>query len=448
MEQLTHSQTQPAFPHRVRPASFLSQPRSNSSDDRASVLAAILNIGLLAPAIFRWVLPVTLEIPYSFVFCGVSIPYSDMTFLLLPFLALVARPRVQRATLILGALALIWSVCAGLLQDPHFDLYNASAAFDTYYPIILVSLIPIRLASAKPLRWLLFAVILYMCAQITAYSLGWLTWDRPLGYVIGDTSIIRINTTMGASTGAALLLAIIYAIHLELTGPTNRLERLLAGACTFEALLLLSARGAFLVIIGAAFFYVFNNRSLARRLFSFKGLFLGTLISLGIVLAFLAVGGGLKFRVNELGGAQDLNLFSSGRSSLWTQSSDTRDGWGLLGSGVGNVDPRGRPAETSRIDWDSRTHNTYLAVYYESGLIGLILFCAVFGTWLAATFRRGRRLPGYAFVVAYCAVAFMLESCPLSVDYMLPLLVLMSVVRQKDARPSHRAITFRHLAPR
>jgi O-antigen ligase len=333
-----------------------------------------------------------------------------------------------------GGAILAWGIAISLLRDPYFSFSNFLSALDSYLPLFLVGLVNLAPSSGKVLRLPLLGVLVYMCVQIALFASGLLTWQVPVGQVVEGTTMLRIFTTMGAATGSALTVVMIFTLYWELSDSRTRVGRWIAVICALGSVLMLFSRGAITILIVTLVLLMLSQPSLLRKLAQriFRPAYFVALMFVMIGLAYLLsiVGTGLIRRF-ELLTVGDLNMRTGLRTDRWQRAADTHGDAGYFGKGIGNVDPRTRLTLTKYLQWDACSHNGYLMIWYETGLPGLSLFVGMLLYWILRESNRSRGSFGFWFVIVYVSIGFLLESCVLSMEYMILMLSIMSVVSNR-----------------
>jgi O-antigen ligase len=123
-----------------------------------------------------------------------------------------------------------------------------------------------------------------------------------------------------------------------------------------------------------------------------------------LVMIAFAVGAGLAFASTEPGALKRITNVSdggSGRSDLWRVAWRMTEDHPLVGVGLGNFpaqsplyvrEPGELVAVGQIVETKQRTHNTYLEMLSETGIVGLLLFLLVLGSALGAATVAVRRL--------------------------------------------------------
>jgi O-antigen ligase len=281
-----------------------------------------------------------------------------------------------------GALTILWAA------DPSAAIRDFPAAFS----LVVLYLITVSLRiEKKELDWIFGFAILGGCiaAGIASYQYyHGIVWS-------GDTT--RGSLVMGSEAGAdpnmfaaTLLLPLSLATGYLLTaqGWMKRIAMAGLGATLVLGVLVSMSRGAFLAVLAIAAVYMYRFRLRRKILGVFAFLFLPLLV---IPHSFFT-------RLGEAlstGGAGRLDVWQAGLKSLAT--------YGLWGAGFDNFSSvySNVAGYASRFMGYSRdSHNTYLEVGVDLGILGLFLFFGAIGSQLRAAGSRAKKLGPYLPVVA------------------------------------------------
>jgi O-antigen ligase len=122
-----------------------------------------------------------------------------------------------------------------------------------------------------------------------------------------------------------------------------------------------------------------------------------------VALTALLIGGAGLWFVNSPAGLERMTTFDgggNGRSDLWAVGADMARDHPLFGVGLSNFqdlarDYVTRPRELQFVELIAEhphvTHNTYLQLVAETGIVGLLLFLAVVGAAMRSALRAATR---------------------------------------------------------
>ena len=206
----------------------------------------------------------------------------------------------------------------------------------------------------KIISWVGFIMALYGLGQY--FGLDQFYILKPIS-ILGKTEAGNIAGNLGQPTVLASFLAMCLPIHFCL-------KRYGFGAITFIVICLCQAKMAiFASVAGVAVYYIYRSDN---RIYWFKTAFCSILV---LICAYMAYS---HYKPNKL-------LVENGRYGMWKDVLlDIKDGrvipngkdYSLTGYGLGSFkffNPKLHDG-----NWD-KAHNEYLQVFYELGLIGIIL---------------------------------------------------------------------------
>lgn len=320
-----------------------------------------------------------------------------------------------------GALTILWA------SDPQAAVRDFPAALS----LVVLYMVTVSLRIEKQeLKWIFVLTILGGCVAAAIGSYQYyhgMVWE-------GDTS--RGSLVMGAQVAdpnmfaATLLLPFSLAVGYFLT-VNNWMSKIMTaglGATLVFGILLTMSRGAFLSVLTIALVYLYRFHW--RR----KMLGLAALLFLPLLIAPHSFFTRLQDAISS-GGAGRLDVWRAGLMSLKT--------YGIWGAGFDNfssVYSNVAGYATHFMGYSRDSHNTYLEIGVDLGILGLLFFFAAIRSQLRSASSLGRALPAYMPVVACEAACWAAIVCGLFGNmiwrkfFWLPWMLLAVSVRLRNER--------------
>jgi|tagenome__1003787_1003787.scaffolds.fasta_scaffold20901669_2 putative inorganic carbon (HCO3(-)) transporter len=282
-------------------------------------------------------------------------------------------------------LSLLWS------QDPGV---GADALYVWYWAAAIVLVVPTVLSTRRHVVIVCAGFIIGALITV-AISIPQLSSGSPSDYAtrLGG-SVINPNYFAAALLSTAALAAGLIAIS------RRRLHRrllMVAFAVAAVATVATGSRGGLI----AGVFMVVAAFAMMRG----QRLRLGGIIAVGLILGAVWI----SSSDSTLSRLRDFNASGTGRTDIWTVAARMWEDHPILGVGYMNFPEQSRnyilqPGEISSqfiIDQPKETHNAYLGLLAENGIIGLALFAIVVIALMRATWQAVRRFeeaddPAYA----------------------------------------------------
>ncbi len=279
------------------------------------------------------------------------------------------------------------------IQATTYHLYDR-----VFIPMCLYLLVRISAPSEKDLQRLM-PVAWFVCASQSI--IGIVSWTAPqvlpsmwFGRYVGNRTV---GSLVNPSTyTATLVFSGLLTLHAALNrkpGPVRTLyvsTVVVAGFCVFLSFTRSSWIGGILVILGLICLY---PKFMTR-------------LGLVVLIAIITIGGGLL--ADQLSHASE-RLYSSqseesalSRLPVYYAALRMFEAKPVSGWGYGNFDRfdrqfQGRVLDLVSPERDHASHNVYLTVAAEQGIIGLSLYLAPMLWWLIATLKALPRMPTRGF---------------------------------------------------
>lgn len=351
---------------------------------------------LVFPMVSHWILPSGAENHLYISILGFLFYIPDICYLLYIInyrkLHISRKKKYTKKYVVLFCILLLYVfvlILAGGYSSIQFVNVLLGDLTFIYLPFIFL-LFPLDWENAQKTKYLLCFSLVFVSLQIMIYGLGILSYTSATGddltaneYDIGG--VFRVSTTVGASTGTGLIIAmlgILIAGFYELKNYAKISLLVLATIALFFSL----SRGPLLLWGGFLVVYVlrlFRTVSLEKKFFI--GLFI---IGCYYTLDHYGVFEPLRERMEFKSGASSTDM-SSGRRELNKEAIDIFLNSEMTGVGPGRVFPEKQLQEMFKNKYTVRMHNTYLVYLSELGIIGgglVLLFYLI--VILSTDFKR------------------------------------------------------------
>ena len=297
-----------------------------------------------------------------------------------------------RHPLVIALVALmVWvAISIGSAEELGSGLRDAS---NWFVAGLLVAIVVSTLRTGRDVR---FVLIAYVFGAVLSVSVGLIsTGLSPVDSAIETATYTEGRLKGGSSDpnylAAGLVPAIILASGLFVTTRSALSKWALAVSIALLSIGLAAtqSRGGFVALLIAVVAAVVVLRRHRMQILA------GIAVLAGVVAFSLATTPGAWERVTSLDGG------GNGRSDLWTVAWRVGQEHPFTGVGISDFASEAhryvrRPGQITEaaliVDRPHVTHNTYLQVLTEMGIIGLLLFLAVLAFFLAMTFKASRDL--------------------------------------------------------
>jgi O-antigen ligase len=300
----------------------------------------------------------------------------------------LARDQVWALTAVIGFAA--W-VAITLAWAPNAAFAGNETVFKLVISVVGFLMVATLVTRPEHARWIAGAFVAGTALSILAGVAG---GGLDSG-AAADSAVSDAGRLQGASQdpnylAAAIVPAIMLAAGLaaQRGRPLLRLGLGVVVAVLAVGLAATESRGGFLaaivVLVGALIVWRGQRRTIAAL----------TVVLVSVVALWFAASPGSWERVTNVADG------GSGRSDIWQVAWRVAEANPIAGVGVGQFpvvspDYLRRPGAISRVDLliNKRivVHNTYLQLWAETGMIGLVLFLSVAWAALAASWRAARR---------------------------------------------------------
>ncbi|MBQ9479485.1 MAG: O-antigen ligase family protein [Selenomonadaceae bacterium] len=306
---------------------------------------------------------------------------------------ILRRNRLVTLMLAFSAWILISSICAGRL--PTHD----SSVYWSYFLYNMFLFVPIALFidREKQIDWIFLALaVSLMLNNIVVEMEALANFERPVTFLRGSY--------MQSALLYVILLPGFLILTLRSTKPPIKIACWIFFIASLTAFILLKTRGAMLcMLVVLPLVIAFFVRDL-KKLLSI------TLILALTLVAFINLHPSTVERVETV---KNLNAEQSvsERFLIWRSTVEMIKDHLIMGVGFGEFEQNYKSkyiSDDAKERWQGHAHNTYLQLWAETGVIGLTIYCALFGYILRWSWRR--RANHYAAMIFFSTLGFMLYS--------------------------------------
>ncbi len=361
---------------------------------------------LVLPMVTHWILPSGLEDKFYISILGVLfyLPSIFFYFYILYYYKLRIPSKRKKVRSYISILLLLFvyvfvrSIGDGYSLVQYLNIILGNLTF-IYLPLLFL-LFPLDVVHADKTKYLMLFSLFFISLQIIIYGLGLLTYTSAAGvdltadeYDIGG--VFRVATTVGASTGSGLIVAMLSILILSFY-KLRKFTKIAALSVSTIALFLTLSRGPILLWILFLLFYIL-------RLFkteSFKNKVLVLIVFIGGFLIMDHYGVFMPFKERlDYKATSSTSDMSSGRWDLNNEAWSVLEQSDYIGVGSGKVFPEKHLSEILPKDHNVRMHNTYLVYLSELGLIGGFLVILFYILLLSKTSKNSNLLNWGLFLI-------------------------------------------------
>jgi O-antigen ligase len=367
------------------------------------ILGVVLHRGTPFNRVWIVLLVTTLPIASVNVVGDVEVNFalSDVLLLLLLFVAL-AVGAVKKTPLRLPALGLTTALLAWVLLSLMVGVSRYGTGSSLVYVIALAKFIALFLYlyavvnlidSSEDVRlflqtWLITSSLVAMLG-IAGSLLFILTGQRtPLSEGIRALGTFENPNLFAAYVSLSFFFACALLVRAE--SPGARAFLLLPMVLQLVALGLSASRGGALGFVFGLLVLLILSRSFHLRVASGALVLTPLIVLFTLSLLAPALRNSVQPILNRIASAQDLESQAHVRRYfLWRQAIASFDANPVFGVGRGNY--RGIVAKDREMRYAKTPHNTFLGILAETGLLGLVLFLAILGSFLPSLLRWVRK---------------------------------------------------------
>lgn len=306
---------------------------------------------------------------------------------------------IRRRRFILLMIAFVGWMIVSSFYSGHVPSTEDSSTYWLYFSYNMLLFVPIGLFVERE-RWidwifLVLAISLMLNNMVIEVQLYYGS-DRPVTFL------------RGAFMQSAILYVVLLPIYLILAlRARTRAMKILCWAfflLSFGAFILLKTRGALLtmlVILPSMILFFVRD---VKRLLAIAALFI---LSATIFFSIYPEAVERIETVKKFDAEQSV----SERFLMWRSALDMIGDNPMMGVGFGNFEQKYQREyiqPEARERWQGHAHNTYLQLWAETGLIGLAIYCSMFGYILVWSWRR--RSSDYAAMIFFSTAGFLMYS--------------------------------------
>lgn len=392
----------------------------------------LLYVGcLLGPIFARLLLPARVEAFLTLRFFGMPFFAIDACWVVLPLITSLLGVRLQTR----GILIAVYYAALGTVFFGHIVLagtappVQVAGLIDTFLPLIVMALFPLRLVIFSSLRILLGVVFVAICVEIALFSISPDLWDANIAREDFGLGISRISTTVGAATGTGIVLYLLAAWLIDLVRDSK--------ALTFAVLALGGVAIGFTMSRGSLLAYALYSACVIISMVRTDGVSVRSFLfmaSAAVLLVFgleSALGRSFTERFSRVGALGD---FSTGRHErlasgleLFRSKPLFGYGWGsvVLCNRVATVDLQRFPELAAVPETLRSPHNAYLGSLGEVGIVGAIFFWAPLFFVFVRNAWRSQSRPLWFGLGGVFGILMNVESIVLSFEYIALVVLLL-----------------------
>lgn len=338
---------------------------------------------LLLPTVSHWILPAGYEELLYFSLFGV--PFYGLNICYLIYIILhkyyvdndeIIYPRIWVRRLSFAFWCVILIVSLLNYAEPILPILMNS--YSLFWIAPLLCFFPLSPKNIINTKYLLIFTLFFLCGEILLYATGILTYKSVstnvvLSGQVYDGGIMRISTTIGAATGTAVILVWLAAFCISYFELKKYMKLAIILISTISIFYTVS-RGAIIVwgVFILIFFYknYLQYNSLIKKLYFFI-----IFISIISCLSYYSVFDPIIDRNKQL---ENSSSIVTGREKHIDKSLKIIKESNYLGAGAAMMFPEKSIQKVVVAKKKEASHNIYLIVTGETGLLGLFIFISIF----------------------------------------------------------------------
>ncbi|TKG95379.1 O-antigen ligase family protein [Puteibacter caeruleilacunae] len=382
---------------------------------------------LVFPVLCRWFFLDSWETRFTYNLFNYPLFLPELSFLLMViFFPQVKGRNIKLVTVSIIGLIFVYIGCVwNSFPNPVINFLGGS---DFFLTTLMFGLFPIKTKHIPYLKWILLGALVLLGIEIVLFSTVITYSGMQDRQEYGG--ITRISSTVGGSTGTAVVLFIVGTIVYHCF-KINRTIRVGSVCFTTVAIIFTFSRGA---LLAQVLFVLFLSFKWIRHLKKQRSVFVFALCLIGVVffsrsIKELKVMEGFKERFNNSIESGDI---TSGRTERWEMAYELFKESPIIGNGSGYINPyiRGRNIGAYSRDMFS-PHNVYLLCLVDYGIVGFSLLCIVLLLfWKIAYNKEDSTLRFAMFLII--VILMNVEIIFFSMHYLFPFCILAYVSKSKD----------------
>lgn len=332
---------------------------------------------LVMPMISHWVLPSGMEQRLTFTSSLFVYYYPNICYLLYFICYKKSNSATYIGTGLKKKASVILSVCwiyaliNTLLQNGNDIALAMNNCLNWIYLSLLFIRCPLNYKQIENTKYFIIPTLLFLCLEYIVFSTGLLTYQAETGNDISGveySGIMRISSTIGGSTGTAIILCILGIICSSCYKLPNKLIFISIIISTIAIFFTVSRSSIILWVLYLfiLFYYrYFHSTPLYKKIIS-------VIVALGIIMAldsygvFSPVIERSEILVNN-------NEVLSGRDDRRNKALEIAEDSYWLGVGAGQVFPDKSVREIMSPTHYLAPHNFYMVILSEHGIVPLIM---------------------------------------------------------------------------
>jgi len=320
------------------------------------------------PFLLRWLFPASMEGAFSVEIYGYSLFIFDLMYVAFPFFSTCSWDKWKFPVISLLLLFILTGFIGHIFNyNPTATIFNILLGSSPIaISLILILLFPFTRRQIQILKYPFLLTYIMLSCQVILASLGIVDFGTATPYDV--SGVYRVSTTIGAATGTGVIMFMLgaFIISFYLKGKL----RVLFIVLYVITISLTVSRGPFLAT--ALFFVVFIWREVKESRYKWVS------ISAIVILIIVMYSTGLFNPIMERVEVQSSDI-TTGRDELFEKGLEIIERSPAFGIGNGNIFPE-KDLRNSTFEPLSyiATHNYYIVVAAECGIVGFILLLICF----------------------------------------------------------------------
>lgn len=351
---------------------------------------------LVLPMVIHWLLPSGIENRMYISLAGVAFFLPNIFYLLYVInykqLHVGSKRHLVKSYIALLSLLFLYTVVHTLGSGYAFSSFTnvlfGNLTF-VYLPLLFF-LFPLDLEHADKTKYLLAISLVFISFQVIIYGLGIMTYTSATGddltaneYDIGG--VFRVSTTVGASTGSALIIALIgiLIVGFYKFKPYVKIPILVLATV---AIFLTLSRGP--ILLWCLYLLTYVLKLFGRISFKNRFWVIVLIVSGVYIMERYGVFDPFRERIDLKNNYASTDV-TSGRNEFNHDAMNILKSSDYFGVGSGRVFPEKQLVNTFKNKYNVRMHNTYLVYLAELGVLGGSLYFLLYLLILTKTdFKR------------------------------------------------------------
>ena len=389
---------------------------------------------LVLPMVTHWLFPVGIEEKFSIYTEGIYFYMPNVCYIMYILLrgkcfvsqTVCVFKNVWERISVLLLIILIYAIIQPLFINTRELFLSISCCLSYVFLTFIFLRYPLTPQQYENTKYIIIPVLLIICLEVFIFSLGIMQYETEMGTSIeGEqyAGIIRVSTTIGASTGTAIVIAILGIISTSLYKIDNWIKIVLFFLVTI-ALFYTMSRGSLLLWLGYSIFILYRFVRLQKKGKRWKFVVLYAIG--GLLLSNYGVFNAILERNDELvaNGMIQTNREEK-RAIAWNSFVES----GYVGWGIGQCYADKSVITLIKTEHNIASHNVYLTLLTEGGVV----VCGCFVIMLFIMLKSLRLShPASIGLLLVILITFNTEAVPLHAEFW-SLFMLLFVLNLKNA---------------